>query len=327
MKPQFAARLFCLAALLVSIVPAPGGQALTQSPSSRKPAGLVVGQVVDAATSRPVAAAIVTIAPAVTGADWPAPASPVSSPNRRVVADDQGRFLFRDLAKGAYLFSAEAPGYLNGGYGQRQPGGTAQPFALAEDERAGDVTVRLWKAATVGGTVSDDAGGPVVGVWVSIARREFAGGRLQLSVPESWWAYNARTDDRGAYQVSDLMPGRYVVSVATRTTAMPIALLDADTAALGSLRASGSNAMSMGMSAMSPGVRLGDFVLQTSDQGNRGGSTHSPAGCPPRRFPTAGSWRIPRPSIPVRSRPLRRRRSRSSLATSGWTSMCGCCPS
>ena len=191
MKPQFAARLFCLAALLVSIVPTPGGQALTQSPSSRKPAGLVVGQVVDAATSRPVAAAIVTIAPAVTGADRPAPASPVSSPNRRVVADDQGRFLFRDLAMGTYLFSAAAPGYLNGGYGQRQPGGTTQPFALAEDERAGDVTVRLWKAATVGGTVSDDAGGPVVGVWVSIARREFAGGRLQLSVPESSWAYNA----------------------------------------------------------------------------------------------------------------------------------------
>ena len=271
MKPQFAARLFCLAALLVSNVPTPGGQALTQTPSNRKPAGLVVGQVVDAATSRPVAAAIVTIAPAVTGADRP-PASPVSSPNRRVVADDQGRFLFRDLAKGAYLFSAAAPGYLNGGYGQRQPGGTTQPFALAEDERAGDVTVRLWKAATVGGTVSDDAGGPVVGVWVSIARREFAGGRLQLSVPESWWAYKPVTDDRGAYQISDLTPGEYLVSVATRTTAMPIALVDADTAALGSLRASGSNAMSMGMSAMSPAVRLGEFVLQTSNQGNRGGS-------------------------------------------------------
>jgi hypothetical protein len=272
MNPQCAARVFCLAVLAMPVLPAPEGLALPQSPSTRKPAGLVVGQVVDAATGRPVPAATVTIAPAVTGADRMTTASPVSSPNRRVVADDQGRFLFRDLAKGTYLFSAAAPGYLNGGYGHRQPGGTTQPFALAEDERVGDVTVRLWKAATVGGTVSDDAGGPVVGVWVSIARREFAGGRVQLSVPESSWAYNARTDDRGAYQVSDLMPGEYLVSVATRTTAMPISLVDADTAALGSLRASGSNAMSMGMGAMSPGVRLGEFVVQTSDQGNRGGS-------------------------------------------------------
>ena len=184
-----------------------------------------------------------------------------------MVADDQGRFLFRDLAKGAYLFSAEAPGYLNGGYGQWQLGGTAQPFALAEDERAGDVTVRLWKAAPP--SVARSA-------TTRVDQSSACGSRSPVeSLPADACSSACRNPGgrtspalrhRGAYQVSDLMPGRVRRLGGDPTTAMPIALLDADTAASGSLRASGSNAMSMGMSAMSPGVRLGDFVLQTSDR-------------------------------------------------------------
>src|SRR5438105_999896 len=75
-----------------------------------KPTSLVVGQVVDAGTNRPIPGAVVSI-----------------NAGHRILADDQGRFLFRDLAKGSYLFTASAPGYLDGGYGRRRPNSATQP--------------------------------------------------------------------------------------------------------------------------------------------------------------------------------------------------------
>jgi hypothetical protein len=256
---------FWLAALALSLAPVPLAPALPQTAPSR-PTGFVLGEVLDAATSRPVDAAIVTLSPVTSGASGPSPASAV----QRVLTDSAGRFLFRNLAKGTFVFSATAPGYLPGGYGQRRPDGLAQPFALAEGQRAGDVTIRLWKEAALSGVVTDEAGGPVVGVSVSLARRSVAGGRLKLSAPPFNPSYSARTDDRGAYQFVGLAPGEYLVSVQTRTTAMPISLVESGNDVLASLRASGSYSLSMGMAAMSPAVRVGDFVLQTSNQGNTG---------------------------------------------------------
>jgi hypothetical protein len=228
----------------------------------------VVGRVVDAATGRPVGGAIASINSATSVVGTP---SPGTSASRRVVADDQGRFLFRNLAKGTYTFTASASGYLDGGYGTRRPGGSTVPFTLAEDERVGDITIRLWRSATIGGKVTDETGDPIVGVSVSLVRQEDAGGTEQASAQQSG-GYPARTDDRGIYQMTDLVPGSYLVAVPSRMTALPLSLVDADAATLGSFRASGSPSLSMGMSALSAGVRLGEFVVQTNAQGNFGGS-------------------------------------------------------
>src|SRR5689334_14335874 len=90
----------------------------------RKPAGLMVGRVIDVTTNRPIGGALVSL----NSAGMSDPRAPLSSGSVQVIADDQGRFLFRDLAKGTYALSAVAPGHLSGGYGQRRPGGLARPF-------------------------------------------------------------------------------------------------------------------------------------------------------------------------------------------------------
>jgi len=256
--------LWCLLALAPR--QAPQAQA-PQAQPAKPPAGLVVGQVVDAVTNRSVSGAIVTIS---------APAS------RRVITDDSGRFLFRDLPKASYSFTATAPGYLDGGYGQRRIGGAMQPFALAENQKAGDVVIRLWKEATLSGVVTDDIGSPVAGISVSLVRREaalggaaiFARPSLDPAQPRPFsLAETARTDDRGAYRFGGLLPGDYLVSVKNRMTALPVGMT-VDQAAAQALSSSGSMSMSLMGRNPSPAVRIGDFLLQTGMAGSSAGTNH-----------------------------------------------------
>jgi hypothetical protein len=120
-----------------------------------KGTGLVMGRVVEAESQNPVGGAIVSL-----GLDNGPSATPV-------LTDDRGRFAFSDLPKGSYTLRAVRDGYVGGAYTQRLPEGEPDrygwPLVLAEDERLGDVVLRLWKHAAIGGTVVDEAGEPVVG--------------------------------------------------------------------------------------------------------------------------------------------------------------------
>jgi len=51
--------------------------------------------------------------------------------------------------------------YLNGGYGQRRPGGLLQSLDLAVDEQIDDVVIKLWQGGTIDGRVFDEAGEPL----------------------------------------------------------------------------------------------------------------------------------------------------------------------
>ena len=72
-------------------------------PSLSAGTGLVVGQVVDAASGRPVAGAIVGI-------------SGGSNAPSRVLTGSDGRFVFRDLGRAAYNITATKPGYADGAH-------------------------------------------------------------------------------------------------------------------------------------------------------------------------------------------------------------------
>ncbi len=185
--------------------------------------GLVVGQIVDAVTNRPIANAIVALSsgPAL-GREMVETGLGRPNPGGRIITDDQGRFVFHNLGAGIYTFNTSAAGYLDGAYGQRRPSGPAQPFVLAEDQRIGNVTIRLWREASMGGTVTDDAGEPVVGQSVSLQRRNTANGRTQL-MP----AASARTDDRGVYRFAKLLPGDYRIVIASAINSVPLPVGDA----------------------------------------------------------------------------------------------------
>jgi len=178
------------------------------------PSGLIVGQVVDAGSGRPVAGAIV----AITGADG-GRRLPDASP---VLSTSDGRFFFRDLPRGTFTITATKMGYVEGASGRRRPLGPSQSITLADADRIGGVIVRMWKRAAITGTVVDEMGEPVIGVQVRAFRREFAGGHPRYVNAAESIESSALTDDRGIFRLGSLIPGDYVVATVGRPVAMSV---------------------------------------------------------------------------------------------------------
>ncbi|HWB30506.1 MAG TPA: carboxypeptidase regulatory-like domain-containing protein [Vicinamibacterales bacterium] len=191
--------------------------------------GLIIGQVLEAGSDRPIAGVIVTLAPASPGASTARPASPL-----RAMTDARGRFVLRDIDSGRYLLTASVGGngfspsglfvsgsgqqigaYLNGGYGQRRPGGPLTTIEIADGQAIADAAIRLWKGAAIEGTVVDEAGEPFVGLFVAAARRD-RDGRLSNGP-------STHTDDRGWYRLGALLPGEYLVVVPQKQNVFPAA--------------------------------------------------------------------------------------------------------
>jgi hypothetical protein len=84
------------------------------------------------------------------------------------IADGDGRFVFRNLPAGAYRLSVRAPGYVIGSFGQARPGGPSRSVEVADDQKLGDVSVKLWKLASIAGTVLDENGEPAVSATVRL---------------------------------------------------------------------------------------------------------------------------------------------------------------
>jgi protocatechuate 3,4-dioxygenase beta subunit len=222
-----------------------------QSTAPPKSTALILGQVVDGSTGQPIAEAIVTLTQlggrgrgGIPPGALPAGASPQAQQAmqaaaaaaaaaagrggpggpQRVMTGSDGRFVFHGLLPGQYQLTTILTGYTSslrataGGAGggmaavlaaaMTSSSGTPTALALTEGEYATNVKLRLWKHAVVSGTVVDDAGEPAIGVRVQVAQRVMAAGRARY-VPAS----SATTDDRGAYRVSGLVPGGYLVVV------------------------------------------------------------------------------------------------------------------
>lgn len=184
--------------------------------------GLIVGQVIDAGTGRPVANAIVRLTGTALRQIEPAPSGlGMPPPGLRVMTTGDGRFFFRGLRKGGYSIQVTKHGYLSGWHGARTAGGAPQGINLDEGERIGDAVITLWRYATISGTVVDEAGEPVVGIPVRAFRRTTVGGRRRFST-----MVNGTTDDRGSYRIPALTPGDYVVAVVSTQIAVPTSLVE-----------------------------------------------------------------------------------------------------
>ena len=203
--------LWCV---VLAVVATQGVQ--TGAPPVAQGSGLIVGQVVDAATDKPVPNAIVIIDASnlrvrperrLVGGPIPGPSA--------ILTGSDGRFVFRDLPAGAFTINAQKVGYSDGAYGRRRPGGASEPVRLADGERRGDIVVRLWKRAAISGRVTDEAGEPAVAVQVHAFRRN--GSR----------AANTMTDDRGIYRLGLLDAGEYVVGIVPRNASAPVAVVQA----------------------------------------------------------------------------------------------------
>jgi protocatechuate 3,4-dioxygenase beta subunit len=265
----FVALTSAIAAAQVVQQPAP--QALV------KGTGLMVGQIVDAASMKGIPGAVVTVS----GGPGPTSASPVVLPTgevitaatgqnpRQVIADSSGRFMFRDLAAGSYTVRATSAGFIPGIYGQNRPNGVSQPVVLdRDDEKRGGLAVRLWRSATVAGRLIDELGDPIVGTNVRLLRRTMVNGRPRLATGAS-----VQTDDRGMYRFSGVVPGEYVVGVLSSATTLPASFVDTYL----QMASSGSTTELINEVSMSgapfpstSGIRVGELIVQT-EGGRMGG--------------------------------------------------------
>jgi hypothetical protein len=281
--------------LMVALLRGDQSTRIAQSPANPGPtvgSGMVVGRTVDGDSGAPLPGAIVSVTVPASGAERSGAAGDVMVLNMvggpgmpggpqtiSMMTDANGWFAFRDLPAGRLSMSARLPGYTGGAYKQARPNGSSQPLVMTDGERVGDVALKLWKEASITGTVTDETGEPVVGVFVRVLRRTFVGGRpvVQLS------GAGKNTDDRGVYRAFGIAPGDYVICLPATQTTIPVAALDAgpQNGVTTMTNADGTTTMViMGGGGMpflgGSGERLGDLILQAGGAGGRSGQAVPP---------------------------------------------------
>lgn len=208
----------------------PGGPQATSPPAPPPPlkpgAAVILGRVVEAGSTASVAGAVVILSSGALGRPDAAFTNGTPGGPRRVVADTQGQFVFRDLPAGVYNIDTTAAGYVDGVYGQkriiqiRRTLDLIRTIHIAESDRLVQATIDMFRKGGISGRVVDEAGEPMVGMSVTILTR-----MTDWGGPISQIAHNATTDDRGQYHV-DVVPGDYLVGVLAATTTFPADLVD-----------------------------------------------------------------------------------------------------
>jgi hypothetical protein len=176
--------------------------------------GAISGVVTDSVTHQPIADVVVFLGPANRG--------PAGEPTRQFT-DAKGRFVFRNLpAAEAYYINASKFGYFDGLFGHSSPV-LGSRIVLAAGQWISDANISLNRAAAISGTVRDEHGDPMVGVYVrGLAQLTIGGERRLAAGPVT------TTDDRGAYRLAGLRAGSYLVSIPSVQNAVPSSTSDAE---------------------------------------------------------------------------------------------------
>ena len=167
--------------------------------------GFISGQVVELPSGRPVPEAQIVLSGR--GAPPPPGMRAGGVPQQIIITDSQGRFFFSRLPNGIYT-----PRVVKTGYESRSIG----TIEVGDGERITDVKLRIAPLAVISGTVRDVAGDPVVGTTMWAFRRGVVNGKA------GWQQFGrAVTDDRGAYRLSGLTAGDYLVCACARDNPIP----------------------------------------------------------------------------------------------------------
>jgi hypothetical protein len=131
----------------------------------------------------------------------------VARPAEPLMTDALGRFRFAELPVGRHRIRASRPGFF-----------TANNADVDVEIKPGDepakVQIKLYPGGSISGTVTDEAGDPVVGGQMTLLRRAYVGGRKQLVFVAS-----GLTDDRGQYRLHSLAPDSYLIRAAAQRVA------------------------------------------------------------------------------------------------------------
>ena len=206
MAPKIAPALTSATLLLALATPVVVGSA--RSPQSAATA-VISGIVVDSTTGEALPDAIVFLEST--------PARPMATQPRQLT-DEKGRFAFVNLPGDVtFTISATKFGYLEGGYGRdAMPTDPLRGISLKPGEWIANIKVSIARPGAISGVVRDESGEPVVGVIVRVLHRVRIQGRDDFIGGPA-----VRTDDRGMYRISNLLPGRYLLQVPSVQATVP----------------------------------------------------------------------------------------------------------
>ncbi len=158
--------------------------------------GAIHGRIVDGENERPLRRARITLS------------SPALARPRMTSTNADGRYEFKDLLPGRYTLSVARSGYLTLTYGQRRPFEQGKPVLVGDREIVEPVDFALPKMSVITGRVVNDVGEPVEGARVLAMRWTYVNGEKRF-VPTGRGVNF--TDDAGAYRLTGLIPGSYIV--------------------------------------------------------------------------------------------------------------------
>ncbi|MEO7276070.1 MAG: carboxypeptidase-like regulatory domain-containing protein, partial [Vicinamibacterales bacterium] len=183
----------------------------------------IKGRVYDRETGAPVANVTVSLAVDVAAPREGPPRQPPPNtitrpdPPRQAKTDAQGRYVFDRLPAGSYFLSSSPPEYkvtyLPQAYGATRPTDPTRPPArrpvpLAEGQTLENIDLPLWRSLAITGHVTDEFGDPLANLPITA---NLAGSSQRVG---SRGPYQIVTDDRGAFRMFGLPPGRYVICAA-----------------------------------------------------------------------------------------------------------------
>jgi Carboxypeptidase regulatory-like domain len=158
----------------------------------------IAGVVVDAMSGQPLTRAQVAITP-----------DAARDAGRVEYTDENGRFVFEQVAPGKHVLSARRRGYVGQMYQQHESFTTA--IVTGPELDSEHLRFELRPGASISGTVVDEANDPVRHADVRLFRQTtFAGKRRTLLVR------TANSDDEGHYRFGHLNPGTFLVSVSAQ---------------------------------------------------------------------------------------------------------------
>jgi protocatechuate 3,4-dioxygenase beta subunit len=179
-------------------VPARDG---AQADAPKSGTAILRGRVVDAQSSQPLR----RVRLALTAPDIPPPQAITVS------TDADGRYEFTGLPARGFTLTASRIGYLSLRFGQRRPNEQGKVLDIQNGQTLEGVDFALPRMSAISGRIVDELGEPIAGVWVGALRLMWWQNRRQLAGAGRF----ATTDEDGAYRITGLTPGSYVVVART----------------------------------------------------------------------------------------------------------------
>ena len=181
-------------------------------------------------------------------------------------ADADGRFEIRGMAAAPFILESSGPGVLRARSGEIAPGVGAGLIRLAPGERRDGIVLTRWPAASIAGSVRDEAGAPKTGCSVRATPAIERFDRFDPAYSTSLLFSGApvtTTDKKGEYRLREVAPGDYVVAATCDPNPLRVAYFPR------AVRFADAGHISVIAGDVRTGVDIRDAPLRTGDIAGR----------------------------------------------------------